>query len=468
MSAMSAMAHSVVPTLATTMSPMLFQSLLIWDCNAALILQFSTMSVHNSNIDLSCFDPQNPHLSCRRLFPHKDYEGLCARCLHLSTIKDSEELKRDAGSPVCQGCGAIVAFMAPGTKLCGSCERKEPTSEPNNVPLPRAAISVSSTKGLQAQKYAVRSDAMANRMLPKKSVAGSHAATSAVQSSGATGGRIIKVYLAPVAPRTLAWQKLGVATGNFSENEPWTECFREMLQHWNVPWEKSSKESLAMEHVNLRFFGNIAIHPGSDLRNIGHFHDVHEDMLADDRTKRCPSTTKPPKSAFVYLEGVIDVDELIVGNEEWVAKRFWNIGQGDNNVSINENRAEVEAEVVRLHRLQKLLAEFVDHARKNKVSIASDIKVTAYKIGVEVVGKGARPSPASGLDPEKYDTLEAEDHQIVWLLEPMRPRTATKKWSGTMQHPGHNSKVGDTLTSFVHFAYQWTYETVVFADLQSE
>ncbi|KAJ3747078.1 kinase-like domain-containing protein, partial [Lentinula detonsa] len=41
------------------------------------------------------------------------------------------------------------------------------------------------------------------------------------------------------------------------------------------------------------------------------------------------------------------------------------------------------------------------------------------------------------------------------------------KWSGTMQHPEHNSKVGDTLTSFVHFAYEWTHQTVVFANLQT-
>ncbi|KAJ3806027.1 kinase-like domain-containing protein, partial [Lentinula aff. lateritia] len=57
---------------------------------------------------------------------------------------------------------------------------------------------------------------------------------------------------------------------------------------------------------------------------------------------------------------------------------------------------------------------------------------------------------------------------ITWLLEPIRPRASvTTKWSGTMQHPLHNSKVGDTLMTFVHFAYHWTYMTLVFADLQT-
>ncbi|KAE9390096.1 hypothetical protein BT96DRAFT_761649, partial [Gymnopus androsaceus JB14] len=56
---------------------------------------------------------------------------------------------------------------------------------------------------------------------------------------------------------------------------------------------------------------------------------------------------------------------------------------------------------------------------------------------------------------------------ITWLLEPLRPKTETQEWSGTNQHPEHNSKVGSTLTAFVHFAYEWTHKTVVFADLQT-
>ncbi|KAJ3999268.1 hypothetical protein F5050DRAFT_1709887 [Lentinula boryana] len=40
-------------------------------------------------------------------------------------------------------------------------------------------------------------------------------------------------------------------------------------------------------------------------------------------------------------------------------------------------------------------------------------------------------------------------------------------WSGAMEHPLHNNKIGDTLTTFAHFTYQWTYKSLVFADLRS-
>ncbi|KAF9256429.1 hypothetical protein L218DRAFT_881696, partial [Marasmius fiardii PR-910] len=53
-----------------------------------------------------------------------------------------------------------------------------------------------------------------------------------------------------------------------------------------------------------------------------------------------------------------------------------------------------------------------------------------------------------------------------WLLEPMRTGTP-KKWSGTLQHPSHQGKLGVTLTTFVHFAYEWSQKTIVFADLQT-
>lgn len=151
---------------------------------------------------------------------------------------------------------------------------------------------------------------------------------------------------------------------------------------------------------------------------------------------------------------------------------------------MKDNKNEIENEGLRLHQLQEILAEFMKHARKSQVDIATsmiswnvrycsgwiyaiDIQVTDFSIAIEVVGSG-EPSPASGVSANAYSALDKGKEFIVWLLEPMRPAKQPKKWSGTMQHPDHNSKVGDTLTSFVHFAYQWTEKGVVFADLQSK
>ncbi|KAE9397802.1 hypothetical protein BT96DRAFT_789121, partial [Gymnopus androsaceus JB14] len=145
----------------------------------------------------------------------------------------------------------------------------------------------------------------------------------------------------------------------------------------------------------------------------------------------------------------------------WAAKRFWNTG--NDIVTTEQNKTEVENEVLRLKQLQEILSEFMNHAKKN----LANIKVANFHLAVEVVGSG-EPSPASGITPDEYSALDQRKDFIIWLLEPMRSTTRQpNKWSGTMQHPAHNSKVGDTLTCFVHFAYQWTEKTMVFADLQT-
>ncbi|KAJ3993927.1 kinase-like domain-containing protein, partial [Lentinula boryana] len=146
----------------------------------------------------------------------------------------------------------------------------------------------------------------------------------------------------------------------------------------------------------------------------------------------------------------------------WAAKRFWNVGDGDHLVSPNQNQSEIVNEVIRLCQLGQLLSAFMDQAKESQVSIS-----TGELLYISIMLNG--PSPASGIGDLVYAGLDPTKQYITWLLEPMRPKAlATTKWSGTMQHPSHNSKVGDTLTTFVHFTYQWTYKTLVFADLQSE
>ncbi|KAJ3780281.1 kinase-like domain-containing protein [Lentinula aff. detonsa] len=469
---------------------------------------YHTMTTLANDSDNSiCINPERPAFSCQRSLPFKDYAGPCARCLHISRVQNPEELKRDASAPSCEGCGAIVMFMLSTAKFCGTFLPAGP---------------VTATKELQAKKQAARSDAMANCILSK--AVPTTAAAAAVQSS------------APVAPRTQVWQKLGVASGNFQETQSFSECLNELIAHWNVRWEKSSRESLSVEFVEIRLYGNIALRPGSDLQTIGHLHDVHESILPEERLKRCPTTTRPPKGPFVYLEGFISFEivtgaaapdwiktekelkkretlsaclkstfvpqlppgttkvsllfgkfifnknskcstidypapfeenlvtgylsdhefdsghtkkvyKLLINNQEWVAKRFHDNGNVSDTVLVQENRFEVEAEGQQLHQLHDILNAFMEHAKKNKVKIAADIRVTEFKIALEIPEN--HPSPASGITAGEINALKPT------------------KWSGTMQHPEHNSKVGNTLTSFVHFAYEWTHQTVVFADLQT-
>ncbi|KIK58584.1 hypothetical protein GYMLUDRAFT_143938, partial [Collybiopsis luxurians FD-317 M1] len=111
-----------------------------------------------------------------------------------------------------------------------------------------------------------------------------------------------------------------------------------------------------------------------------------------------------------------------------------------------------------------ILDKFKTHAKKNKISIAENINVTNFQVTVEVISKDTTPSPASGYISEDFQNLPPQDCCIAWLLESKRPQGATKKWSGTMQHPSHNSKVGLTMTTFAHFSLEWTQKTLVFVD----
>ena len=59
------------------------------------------------------------------------------------------------------------------------------------------------------------------------------------------------------------------------------------------------------------------------------------------------------------------------------------------------------------------------------------------------------------------------DSAIVWLLEPMRG-SSIERWSGTLKHPNHDNKVGQTMDAFMHFSYVYSQHTIVFADIQGD
>ena len=54
----------------------------------------------------------------------------------------------------------------------------------------------------------------------------------------------------------------------------------------------------------------------------------------------------------------------------------------------------------------------------------------------------------------------------TWIVEPRRPMSVTK-WSGTLTHPNHHGDlIGATICAFVHFAYVYSHNSIVFADIQ--
>ena len=85
----------------------------------------------------------------------------------------------------------------------------------------------------------------------------------------------------------------------------------------------------------------------------------------------------------------------------------------------------------------------------------------------EVIEAGNSPSVASGVSQATYEEeiRVHENTRITWMLEPLRA-SAVYKWCGTTSWPNGQGKDVQTLMAFVHFAYLWTKESTVFADLQ--
>jgi hypothetical protein len=203
---------------------------------------------------------------------------------------------------------------------------------------------------------------------------------------------------------------------------------------------------------------------------------------------------------FVLLIAI----QIILDGLPWVAKRFFNIGAGENQVDIQENRDQIVMEATRLARATYFVERFLAEARRKDVDVEHGtplglfllqglhiwdfepgIQVTDFKLGMEVV-QTSGPSVASGFSLEQYqaaqdvqppvdsdDTASASDSDrgpgiVVWLCEPRRS-SKVQHWSGTNEYPSwERNKLGSTLNAFAHYAYIFSHESTVFCDLQSE
>ncbi|KAJ7834576.1 hypothetical protein B0H14DRAFT_2363781, partial [Mycena olivaceomarginata] len=154
----------------------------------------------------------------------------------------------------------------------------------------------------------------------------------------------------------------------------------------------------------------------------------------------------------------------------WVAKRFFNIGTGEGLVEIQDNYDQITKEGARLSKAGYFLERFIGEAKRQTVDIENGIKVTEFKLGVELIPNGSGPSIASGFSMEKYEAAQLDGSAqgyVIWLFEPRRS-SPVKHWSGTNEYPAwHQNKLGSTLNAFAHYVYLFSQESIVPADLQS-
>ncbi|EJD38028.1 kinase-like protein, partial [Auricularia subglabra TFB-10046 SS5] len=145
------------------------------------------------------------------------------------------------------------------------------------------------------------------------------------------------------------------------------------------------------------------------------------------------------------------------GSGMYVAKRFVNVGK-EGPVSLDDNREAVEDEVKNVVVGRWLRNKFCDTANHKGVNICSG--ESNYSITHVVTPPG---------DPTDDTADDAADKPLafgtVWLVEPLRPSQVTK-FSGTMVFPKPKTPLECTLHAFVHYVFQISGSSLVYADLQ--
>ncbi|KAF8901850.1 kinase-like domain-containing protein [Gymnopilus junonius] len=218
-----------------------------------------------------------------------------------------------------------------------------------------------------------------------------------------------------------------------------------------------SNEGGPMESTFVRT--NHANLPAVDASTVIHLKKAH--TTCDPETGEVEIVW--PDNSDMY-EGVLGKDvfatgatknvyKLSIGSELYVAKRFFEIGSG-TMVTANENKASLENELIRLKNAEWFLAKFKDIAKENGVEFSSNIIISDGFLIREM----GMPSPASSFSSFEKDTA-------VWLVEPRRTK-AVRKFSGTLVHPTRRDKLGQTLSAFTHFVYEYSGKELVFADIQ--
>ncbi|KAI0310202.1 kinase-like domain-containing protein [Amylostereum chailletii] len=164
-----------------------------------------------------------------------------------------------------------------------------------------------------------------------------------------------------------------------------------------------------------------------------------------------------------------NVYKLIMDGKVFVAKRFFNVGNGPNNVQPSENYQNLHQEIWRAKLGQWFLDRFYAQAELKAVEVDKDLCFTETHFAREVPSNNGGYSIASGIDADVIASdIEPEKAGAYWLIEPRRPRVV-RKWTGTLNHSDRNLQglLGMTISAFSHFVFEDSGYGVVIADIQT-
>ncbi|KAF8587691.1 hypothetical protein K439DRAFT_1614125 [Ramaria rubella] len=418
-----------------------------------------------------------PGEGCGGDFPRKSSAGLCARCTHLETLTgDDIKYEQFATLPQCQECG--LAFRGMIGSTCGTCKNAKNRE--------KGVIEQTLTDKAQERSNAFNARISRDGALPRTPATNplshinnqptismtSDAILQAKQAVGSSRDTIIMVcmdvrYKGKISPA------FGATTRSMSESVSMTELHADAVSFVNKYWEKTHDQTLMSSMLARILIQGERREKQKRSRN---------DLEESDFPKRARSSG-PMESSFVFAKcpalgaseakdhsrpeklklsgpmGTIDAEggpgkettssreeqkSLHMDEKTYVAKRFYDIGKGDEKGWWFWDR-------------------FKEEAKRHGRQIAMDMQFVEPLLAKEVVG--VEQCPSLGSNCSRDDVELSEIQAIYWLLEEQRT-PVVNNYSYTLNHPDQKSLKGATIVVFAHFCWLYSQQTLVFADMQ--
>ncbi|KAG0692692.1 kinase-like domain-containing protein [Suillus ampliporus] len=161
-----------------------------------------------------------------------------------------------------------------------------------------------------------------------------------------------------------------------------------------------------------------------------------------------------------------DVYLLIIENQEYVAKKLFDVGQGRGQLTIQDACKFLTADLIRLKRLsyfetkftQRVIQEGVDTAA---FQVSDGFIIKTYCDAGQVVDVEAELQR-----PISEDIIPTHEPTSIYLVEPRRVSSAILKFSGTLGVHNRTDKWSATIMAFSHFVLESSACEYMFADLQ--
>ncbi|KAM6501453.1 hypothetical protein JOM56_004467 [Amanita muscaria] len=211
------------------------------------------------------------------------------------------------------------------------------------------------------------------------------------------------------------------------------------------------------------------VHPDTGKPSLVETASYEPGLLDDDKIELTSATHGCTKEIY----------GLVINNQQFVAKKLVNIGQGPVVGGIEPTIASkyLTADLIRLTRMSTFAKLFFEKASAQGAEVADfhvseGFLIKLYRAATTTATLNADLNEAASRSTDSDTVKNSELHcdseilTAVYLVEPRRASTAVHKYSGTLGVSSRIDKKSATMMAFSHFVLESTACTYMFADIQ--